>query len=166
MSNSNKKMLPDTPWHVGYTKKQEDDPRRHKSRCIYLFNGRCTCGQCAAYTLKCPGSSHCSYYAESFKQDDEKKKSQQTIEEEAQERAKAYAQTYMKKWKADLKENRRKKYLKKYRFYPLIKCPICGEKVCSKTLDLKICSYCEAKFRPYTENSYLKYNDCFFLKRR
>ena len=21
--------LPDTPWHVGYAKKQEDDPRRH-----------------------------------------------------------------------------------------------------------------------------------------
>lgn len=25
--------LSDTPWHVGYTKKDENDPRRHKARC-------------------------------------------------------------------------------------------------------------------------------------
>ena len=28
------KRLPDTPWHVGFVKKEEDDPRRHKARCI------------------------------------------------------------------------------------------------------------------------------------
>ncbi len=31
--------LPDTPWHVGYAKKEESDPRRHKARCIYLKEG-------------------------------------------------------------------------------------------------------------------------------
>ena len=33
--------LPDTPWHVGYAKKQEDDPRRHKARCIHYCDGQC-----------------------------------------------------------------------------------------------------------------------------
>ena len=36
-----KKVLPDTPWHLGYAKKEESDPRRHKSRCVYLNNGKC-----------------------------------------------------------------------------------------------------------------------------
>lgn len=59
-----KKILPDTPWHLGYAKKEENDPRRHKSRCIYLQDGKCRCGNSGAYTLKCPGSSHCIHYTE------------------------------------------------------------------------------------------------------
>ena len=58
------KVLPDTPWHLGYAKKEESDPRRHKSRCVYLNNGKCRCGRSGAYTLKCPGSSHCTCYEE------------------------------------------------------------------------------------------------------
>lgn len=27
--------LSDTPWHISYVTKDEDDPRRHKSRCVY-----------------------------------------------------------------------------------------------------------------------------------
>lgn len=59
------KKLPDTPWHVGYTKKEENDPRRHKSRCIYKQNRICHQGKSGAYMLKCPGSSHCRFYSES-----------------------------------------------------------------------------------------------------
>lgn len=58
------KILPDTPWYMGYAKKKENDPRRHKSRCIYLKEGICHCGTSGAYTLKCPGSSHCTSYTE------------------------------------------------------------------------------------------------------
>lgn len=57
-------QLPDTPWHVGYTKKEENDPRRHKSRCVYLKNGICRCGVDGCYTRKCGGSSHCKHYSE------------------------------------------------------------------------------------------------------
>ena len=32
-----KKTLPDTPWSLGYAKKEERDPRRHKSRCMYFM---------------------------------------------------------------------------------------------------------------------------------
>ena len=49
--------LPDTPWHVGYAKKQENDPRRHKARCIHYRDGQC--GWKANYSGKCIGSSHC-----------------------------------------------------------------------------------------------------------
>ena len=59
------RKLPDTPWHVGYTKKEEDDPRRHKSRCIYKQRNICHQGKSSAYMLRCPGSSHCKFYAES-----------------------------------------------------------------------------------------------------
>lgn len=59
-----RKILPDTPWHLGYPKKEPHDPRRHKSRCIYLKEGLCRCGRSGAYTLKCPGSSHCTCYKE------------------------------------------------------------------------------------------------------
>ena len=59
------KRLPDTPWHVGYAKKEENDPRRHKSRCIYKRDSICHQGKSGAFMLKCPGSSHCNYYAES-----------------------------------------------------------------------------------------------------
>lgn len=59
-----KNKLPDTPWHVGYTKKDENDPRRHKARCVYLKDGICRCGYDGCYTRKCGGSSHCTHYSE------------------------------------------------------------------------------------------------------
>lgn len=51
-----KKILPDTPWHIGYAKKQEDDPRRHKTRCLHYKKGICE--------TRCIGSSHCTLYEE------------------------------------------------------------------------------------------------------
>lgn len=56
--------LPDTPWHMGYTKKEESDPRRHKSRCIYIKDGICKCGREGCYMRKCGGSAHCIHYSE------------------------------------------------------------------------------------------------------
>lgn len=56
--------LPATPWHVGYAKKHEDVPRRHKARCIHYRDGQC--GLKANYSSKCIGSSHCMDYSESY----------------------------------------------------------------------------------------------------
>lgn len=61
MENSSNK-LPDTPWHIGFIKKDEKDPRRHKSKCVYNNGKRCTC----AYMVYCQSSSHCVYYAEDW----------------------------------------------------------------------------------------------------
>lgn len=77
-----RKRLPDTPWHVGYAKKEENDPRRHKSRCIYKQNKICHNGKSAAYMLKCPGSSHCKFYAESENMAEEVYFNTRTAEEE------------------------------------------------------------------------------------
>lgn len=66
--------LPDTPWHVGYAKKEESDPRRHKSRCVYLKDGICKCGYDGCYTRKCGGSSHCLHYSESLEEMEKRKK--------------------------------------------------------------------------------------------
>lgn len=60
--------LPDVPWHIGYTKKAENDPRRHKSRCIHYKCGTCT-SICTAYcNMHCPGSAHCNAYKEAAPQ--------------------------------------------------------------------------------------------------
>lgn len=58
--------LPDTPWHVGYALKKENDPRRHQSRCIYYDKKTkyCTTAQSPYVGIKCGGSAHCNAYAE------------------------------------------------------------------------------------------------------
>lgn len=54
-----KKGLPNTAWNIRCIKKQEDDPRRHRSRCIYYEDGKCI----NLYEVCCSGSSHCRHYA-------------------------------------------------------------------------------------------------------
>ena len=55
------KHMTGSPWHVEKFTRQENDPRRHRSRCIYYNSSSkyCSyrCGQCA-------GAAHCSYYEE------------------------------------------------------------------------------------------------------
>lgn len=74
--------LPDTPWHVGYVKKEENDSRRHKSRCVHISCGICTYGKLRSYMKNCPGSAHCKYYAENEQQREEVYLRTRTIEEE------------------------------------------------------------------------------------
>ena len=76
------KRLPDTPWHVGFVKKEEDDPRRHKARCIYYAEGVCHQGKMGCFLRKCPGSSHCKYYAESESMAEDVYLKTRSIEEE------------------------------------------------------------------------------------
>ena len=67
------KRLPDTPWHIGYAKKDEEDPRRHKSRCIFYRKDKtCKCGKSPYYMFNCGGSAHCRYYKENEEQNSEK----------------------------------------------------------------------------------------------
>ena len=46
-----------TPWHVGRWHREEDEPRRHKSRCRHYRKDR----SCAINTT-CHGSAHCLQY--------------------------------------------------------------------------------------------------------
>ena len=61
-----RKRLPDSPWHIGYTKKKENDPRRHKARCFYYDNstGNCASGKSRYCGIRCGGSAHCEAYRE------------------------------------------------------------------------------------------------------
>ena len=123
-------ILPDTPWHIGYTKKEEGDPRRHKSRCIYLLGGKCHCGESGAYTLKCPGSSHCTCYAETEKQKEDNIRSHKSIDIESWERA----QQYKKKMQQKAQKLMRTEKLKFWeRNMALVReCPLCGERFPNK----------------------------------
>ena len=55
------KHMTGTPWHVEKFTRQEDDPKRHRSRCVHYESASkyCSyrCGQCV-------GSAHCSQYKE------------------------------------------------------------------------------------------------------
>ena len=53
----------DTPYHIGFVKKDEDDPRRHKSRCIHYEHGT---KNCLKNTMRCVGSAHCTFYQETY----------------------------------------------------------------------------------------------------
>ena len=59
-----KRKLTGHPWHVGYLKKDEDDPRRHKSRCVYFSRDDSRKGHCARRSGTCIGSAHCQDYKE------------------------------------------------------------------------------------------------------
>ena len=48
-----------TPWQVETIKKDENDDRRHKSRCKYNKNNHCI-----HYNRICIGSAHCDIYSE------------------------------------------------------------------------------------------------------
>ena len=50
-----------TPWHLETLKMNEDDERRHKSRCIHYNKANKFCKK---QKRKCPGSAHCDYYKE------------------------------------------------------------------------------------------------------
>lgn len=50
-----------TPWHLETLRMNEDDERRHKSRCIYYYKPN---KNCKRLNTKCPGSAHCDHYKE------------------------------------------------------------------------------------------------------
>lgn len=132
--------LPDTAWHVGYAKKEEDDPRRHKGRCIHKYGDICHCAVSGCYLLKCGGSSHCRTYAESELVWEEYLEDMMTDEDKEKERAFMYRLQKQGLVRELLKNG---DYHKKYSLRQTMKdCPFCQ----SKLKDMK-CEYCGAQFR-------------------
>ena len=142
------RKLPDTPWHVGYTKKHESDPRRHKARCSYYMKDKtCRCIRSPYFKFKCGVSAHCMYYEEAkeleLELDDEAKRiieenrRAKSVEEEADERAYRYKQRKIaerKKLEMIGAEELHRRYGK------ALICPICSEDFPLK--GEKICPYC------------------------
>ena len=132
--------LPDTPWHVGYTLKDENDPRRHKVWCIHLKNKKCTCRPCSCYMTRCVGSSHCTFYSLSDNQWKAYLEEMKTDEDRADDNADLHREQKREYVRALLENG---KYAKKYRFFPkMINCPFCYQKI--KGLSFP---YCRAKFK-------------------
>lgn len=55
------RILTGSPWHIEKYTRQEDDPRRHRSRCV---NYNATTKHCSYRCEQCTGSAHCSHYQE------------------------------------------------------------------------------------------------------
>lgn len=63
-----KHLRPDTPWHMGYTKMDTTDTRRHKAYCLYYNHDtkECMTSKSPCYQTRCGGSSHCMVYTENL----------------------------------------------------------------------------------------------------
>lgn len=148
-SGHDSKRLPDTPWHIGFIKKEEDDPRRHKSRCIFKEGSTCKCGDCISYMRRCSGSSHCRDYAENYLQAEENRIKNKTIVQETRERAADY-QTKMRIRVQKMLEEDPLKF--SHLHFGMLDCPICKQKFISKSLKearaqtKKSCNFCGAVF--------------------
>ena len=131
--------LPDTPWHIGYTKKDEDDPRRHKSRCIHNANGECVSPRSKYYMDACGGSSHCGEYAETeaaYKKLLKNRKTADEIERDS-----------IEKYKESLTAEKRKlakadKAISHKQTSDLFKCLVCNEGLNRIKKTLKKCPFC------------------------
>lgn len=114
MAYNHKSRLPDTPWHIGYTTKDENDPRRHKVRCIHLENRICTCRMSGCYLMHCVGSSHCKFYSETQGQWEDYLEEMKTEEDIAQDKAELYMMQ-KRRYVHSLLESGN--YVRKYRFF-------------------------------------------------
>lgn len=155
------KQMPDTPWHIGYAKKEEDDPRRHKGRCIYLHSKICYCNLCETYLLKCPTSSHCKYYAETLSQDESNKFLHKTADEEIAKRAEKYKGNIRTLRKNLLIKN--KMEFSNLNFDSLIKCPVCNEKLFVHSAIIKHCNYCGASYKCVADVNCIEESGCDFI---
>ncbi len=129
-------QMPDTPWHIGYAKKKEDDPSRHRARCIHYVDGKCICYKSVYRDRRCGGSSHCSEYSESevsYKKHLEETKTAEEIEREHQ---RAY----------DKRKNNPYKLTKaeycKHKINEIDKCYVCQQPLFSVQPYVKKCSFC------------------------
>lgn len=133
--------LPDTPWHVGYAKKEDADPIRHKARCIHNKAGKCCCGESGCFKMNCPGSSHCKFYAETHEQWENIYTNTRTIDQLGMIQAEKYKQSMIEKKREMIAQNNKlEKYAKLSNLY---ECVVCGERLMQFKYGLK-CGYCKA----------------------
>lgn len=138
-------ILPDIPWHIGYAKKKEDDPRRHKARCIHYKDGICQLNK-----ARCGGSAHCISYSED--KTDEYRYYGYGISHSNE----VWFSDKIRKFCHDRNREIRWKFLK-----DIFECPICGRAI-EDYVPLKYiakrCSHCKILFvnedvyRTYTED--------------
>lgn len=160
------RKLPDTPWHIGYTKKAENDPRRHKARCIHYKNGKCNSSQSNYYQENCGGSSHCEEYAESDEDYQQNLQNRKTVTEIENEKIEKYKSSLTRK-KAELTKS--KNSICHMSTANLRRCLVCDEPLKKEQFSLKRCVYCGMYYvniQDYSERKVLeivKTDDVFFM---
>lgn len=133
------RRLPDTPWHLGYAKKDEDDPRRHKARCIHNNNGICTSSRSNYCKETCGGSSHCEEYSESREEYEKLLESRKTIEEISRDNREKYREIIKKKKKEFVNEPNPHSYQSTEKIH---RCLLCDEGLSKIKYSLKKCKFC------------------------
>mgnify|MGYP003403197891 CR=1 FL=1 len=131
--------LPDTPWHVGYAKKAEDDPRRHKVRCIHNVDGKCNSSRSNYYMETCGGSSHCADYSETYEDYKKKLEERKTADEIERENIEKYKASLVKKKSALAKSD---SIMCHKSTDDLRRCLVCDEGLKKIKFSLKKCTYC------------------------
>lgn len=133
------KRLPDTPWHVGYAKKDEDDPRRHKGRCIYFIK-KCTMPKSPYYMRECGGSAHCMSYSEGGQNE----------------------------WirRAELLCKKLPRYFWDNSLFAVCDCPICGYQIVliDYNPQKRFCPFCKALYVSHKEWKRMRDHVCFPLE--
>lgn len=154
-------QLPDTPWHIGYAKKQKEDPRRHRSRCVFYDYGRCLCSKSACYRMNCFGSSHCKDYAE---EKDQKEK------REIEEIERINTEKYKKSFDSKKKELSKTENFHSYKStLEIHRCLVCDSSLQRLEMDIKKCMFCGMFYvnvQYYTDESALdiiKAEDVFLM---
>lgn len=158
MNLANKK-LPDTPWHVGYTKKEEDDPRRHKARCIHIGDKICKCGKSGSYMTKCAGSAHCHYYCETLSEWNRFSEENKTAEDLERDRINDYKKIVQIKKENFIKD--KQNYFQYRDVKDIRECPICLEHLVHTKKTKAYCSFCKVFFINESDiNQYKKLSKC------
>ena len=135
------RKLPDSPWHVGFIKKVEDDPRRHKTRCIHICDGVCNSSRSNYYQEKCGGSSHCIDYSETQEDYQKKLTERRSIEEIQADNIDKYKKSLTEKKQQLIASNGSN--IHRYKSTTdLCRCIVCDEVLEKKMYSLKKCSFC------------------------
>ena len=137
------KQLPDTPWHIGMPKMKESDHRRLNKWCVHYKESICKEPKSGCYMLKCGGSSHCRFYAESKKASEKIKRDTRTQMEIDAENRRKHIQSLKPKMQELVSSLDDRRYLL---VRNLTKCYICGEKLLEFSGSRKQCTFCHMEY--------------------
>lgn len=141
--NMAKQQLPDTPWHIGYTKMKESDDRRLNKWCVHYDASICRCPKSGCYKLRCGGSSHCKFYAvdaNTSKKLERDNRTQAEIEAENRRKYIASLQPRIKELVSSLDD-------KRYNSVKSLKsCYVCGSKLLQLGEYRKQCTLCHTEY--------------------
>lgn len=138
-----KNQLPDTPWHLGMPKMKEGDQRRLNKWCIHYDSSICKEPRSGCYLLKCNGSSHCKFYAESLRASEKLIRDNMTQEELDAERRRQYVASLAPRILALVASSDERRYIP---VRSLQKCYVCNSDLLTHDRHHKQCALCHIQY--------------------